>query len=148
MDPRTTNRRRFLKRAAGTAVGVAAATAVRPNVARGADGGKKYVVGFMGTGGRGGFLMDCMLKRGDVEVAYVCDADHSRMVECADRAEKAQGKRPKMVADFSRMLDDKSVQAIVNATPDHWHALGTIMACQAEKFVCANSPKYSRAAVS
>ena len=140
MNPRTTNRRHFLKQASGAAVGVAAATAVRPNVARAAAGGKKYIVGFMGTGGRGGFLMDRMLERGDVEVAYVCDPDHSRMVKCADRAEKAQGKRPKMVPDFRRMLDDKNVQAIVNATPDHWHALGTIMACQAEKDVYVEKP--------
>src|SRR4029450_9180234 len=99
-----------------------------------------YVIGMVGTGGRGGFLMDFILKRGDVEVAYVSDPDATRMNAVADAAEKIQGKRPKAVGDFRKILDDKSVQAIFSATPDHWHALTTVLASQAGKDVYVEKP--------
>ncbi len=53
---------------------------------------------------------------------------------------KAQGKAPKLVQDFRRVLDDKSVDAVVIATPDHWHSLATIWACQAGKDVYVEKP--------
>ena len=51
-----------------------------------------------------------------------------------------QGKRPKTVQDFRRILEDPDVDALVIATPDHWHALGTIWACQAGKDVYVEKP--------
>ena len=54
--------------------------------------------------------------------------------------EKAQGKAPKTVQDFRRILDDRSVDAVVIATPDHWHAPATIWACQAGKDVYVEKP--------
>jgi predicted dehydrogenase len=54
--------------------------------------------------------------------------------------EEAQNKKPKMVQDFRKILDDSNVDVLINATPDHWHALGTIMACQAEKDVYVEKP--------
>src|SRR5206468_12758216 len=54
--------------------------------------------------------------------------------------EKAQGRAPKVVQDFRRMLEDKTVDAVINATPDHWHGLGTILACQAGKDVYVEKP--------
>ena len=53
---------------------------------------------------------------------------------------KAQGKAPKTVQDFRRILDDRSVDAVVIATPDHWHAPATIWACQAGKDVYVEKP--------
>ena len=58
----------------------------------------------------------------------------------ADEVESLRGRRPKTVGDFRRVLDDKSVDALVIATPDHWHALGTIWACQAGKDVYVEKP--------
>src|ERR1041385_1530177 len=110
MKPAKTNRRSFLRQTAGTALGVAAASAFTPRT-RAAGGSKKYVIGMVGNGGRGGFLMDFILKRGDGEVAYVSDPDSTRMNAAADAAEKIQGTRPKAVGDFRKILDDKNVMA-------------------------------------
>jgi len=94
----------------------------------------------MGLGGRGAYLAESFAKRGDTEVAYLCDVDTRKFARTRAIVEEAQDTQPKMVQDFRRMLDDKRVDAIVNATPTHWHALGTIMACQAGKDVYVEKP--------
>ena len=90
----------------------------------------------MGCGGRCTFLLnDCLAKRTDMEIAYVCDIDARRLADVAALVEKLTGRKPKAVSDFRRMLDDKDVHAMFSITPDHWHALSTITACQAGKDV-------------
>jgi predicted dehydrogenase len=54
--------------------------------------------------------------------------------------EEAQNKRPKMVQDFRKILEDRNVDVLINATPDHWHGLGTILACRAGKDVYVEKP--------
>ena len=100
---------------------------------------EKVIVGVMGIRGRGAQLAQLFAKRSDVEVAYLADVD-SRLF--ADRAKSLEqfGKKPRCVMDFRRVLDDKDVDAIVMATPDHWHALATIWACQADKDVYVEKP--------
>ena len=131
----TLNRRQFLKQS------MAAATALtvlsRPRVF-GAN--ERIVVGVMGTGGRGTSLVEKFAARQDVSIAYVCDPDTRRSKAAAGLVEKAQGRAPKAVQDFRRVLEDKSVDVMINATPDHWHALGTILACQAGKDVYVEKP--------
>ena len=94
--------------------------------------------------------------RPDCEVAYLADVDTTLFGKVGpgyvdmlppelrgSRLEgvvKAQGKAPKTVQDFRRVLDDKSVDAIVIATPDHWHAPATVWACQAGKDVYVEKP--------
>ena len=63
-----------------------------------------------------------------------------RAAEKANLIERLQNKRPKIVDDLRKALDDKSVDAIVSATPDHWHALSTVWACQAGKDVYVEKP--------
>ena len=96
---------------------------------------EKVVIGLMGCGGRGTYVAKMFAERPDVDFAYICDVDTRRFSRARDQIEEAQGKPPKAVQDFRKMLDDKRVDAIINATPDHWHALGSIMACQAGKDV-------------
>jgi predicted dehydrogenase len=97
-------------------------------------------LGFMGCGGRAGDLMKGFAKRKDVEIAWLADPDSGRLESRAAEMEKLTGRRPKTSQDFRRILDDKAVTALVNATPDHWHALGTILACQAGKDVYVEKP--------
>jgi predicted dehydrogenase len=94
----------------------------------------------MGLGGRGTSLLEKFAARSDVTVACLCDADARRLGPASRVVEKAQGRAPTAVQDFRRVLEDKSVDVLVNATPDHWHALGTIMACQAGKDVYVEKP--------
>ncbi len=61
-------------------------------------------------------------------------------VQARKVVEEAQGRPVKVVQDFRRILDDRAVDVLVNATPDHWHALGTILACQAGKHVYVEKP--------
>jgi ornithine cyclodeaminase/alanine dehydrogenase-like protein (mu-crystallin family) len=82
-------------------------------------------VGLMGAGGRGTQLVEWFSARPDVAVISIADPDSSRAEKCAARVEKITGRKPQATQDFRRMLDDRKVDVIINATPDHWHALGT-----------------------
>lgn len=143
------NRREFIKGSVGTATTLAL---LSPGKSRGAN--DRVVMGVMGLGGRGTYLAQCFAKRPDAEIAYLCDADTRRFARARKIVEEAQSvsggrsapagperhKSPKLVQDFRRVLDDGSVDALINATPDHWHGLGTIMACQAGKDVYVEKP--------
>ncbi|MHC4560332.1 MAG: Gfo/Idh/MocA family protein [Planctomycetota bacterium] len=129
------NRREFIKGTVGTA---ATFTVLSNSKAYGAN--NKVIMGVMGLGGRGTYLAEQFAQRPDTEVAYLCDADTRRFNRARDRVEKAQDKRPKLVQDFRKILDDRNVDVLINATPDHWHGLGTIMACQADKDVYVEKP--------
>lgn len=130
------NRRNFLDRSIQGSLGAAAVL----SSSRIVSASDKVVIGVMGVGGRGTFLTKLFASRPDVEVAYVCDVDSSRVENAAKGVEELTTKRPKIITDFRRMLDDVHVNAIVNATPEHWHGLGTILACQAGKDVYVEKP--------
>jgi predicted dehydrogenase len=102
--------------------------------------GEKIVIGLMGAGGRGRQVAQMFAARPDVEIAWLCDPDSRRLGPAKQAIEKVQGKAPQTAQDFRRILDDKNVDAMINATPDHWHALGTILACQAGKDVYVEKP--------
>jgi len=120
-------------------VGAAAALAVMPQrKVRGAN--DKIVIGVMGLGGRGTYLAESFAQRPDCEIAYLCDTNTGRYARARVAVSEVQRRRPKLVQDFRKILDDRSVDVLVNATPDHWHALGSIMACQAEKDVYVEKP--------
>lgn len=130
------NRRQFLQ----TSAAAAAAVAAWPTRGAAAGANEKVIVGVMGLGGRGSALTQLFAERKDVEFAYLCDADLRRLPGPAKMIEQRQQTKPKLVQDFRRILEDKSVNVVVNATPDHWHGLGTIMACQAGKDVYVEKP--------
>jgi len=131
---KTPNRRHFIKTASVAALGAAsvARASTSPN--------EKIIVGIIGTGGRGSGLADTMARHPDAEVAFVCDVDQDRARACAARVEKAGGKAPRIESDLRKVLDHKDVDAVVVATPDHWHAPATILACAAGKHVYVEKP--------
>ena len=128
------NRREFLK---GSIV-AATVTALSGRKIIGAN--DKVIIGIMGVGGRGVQLIRHLMKRSDVNIKYICDADSRRYGRAAEIVVEEHGYKPKFVQDFREMLGDSEVDAIVNATSDRWHALGTIMACQAGKDVYTEKP--------
>jgi predicted dehydrogenase len=75
-----------------------------------------------------------------VEVAYVCDPDRELAEELAEAVEKQQGRRPKAVQDLRVAFDDKTVDTVSIAAPNHWHALAAIWAMQAGKDVYVEKP--------
>jgi len=129
------NRREFMKGTVGAAASLTVLSQSRAHAA-----GEKVIIGVMGLGGRGTYLAEKFAQRPDVEIAYLSDPDTRCFARAREAVEEAQDKRPKMVQDFRKILDDGSVDALINATPDHWHGLGTIMACQAGKDVYVEKP--------
>lgn len=75
-----------------------------------------------------------------VELATMCDVDETVLRERAKDWEGLTGKRVATVGDMRRVMDDKSIDAICFATPNHWHALGTVWGCQAGKDVYCEKP--------
>jgi predicted dehydrogenase len=76
----------------------------------------------------------------NAEVAAVCDIDDAMFPKAIDSVQKAGAKPPRTEKDFRRLLDDKSIDAITIATPDHWHALMSVLGCQAGKDVYVEKP--------
>jgi len=131
---RVFNRRDFLK----GSIGAAAVTALNRKKTIGAN--DKIILGVMGVGGRGRGLIGHLCKRSDIRIKYICDADTRRYGPAAESVMEDHGYKPKFEQDFRNMLADNEVDAIINATSDRWHALGTIMACQAGKDVYVEKP--------
>jgi len=127
------DRRCFLQAAS---TGVLAATALS-NSAVGSGPNDKLTVGLVGCGGRG--THDAQLFKGhpNVDIAYVCDPDATRLGSAAKSFEVPASRA---VSDLRRMLDDKSLDVVLVTTPDHWHSPASILACQAGKHVYVEKP--------
>lgn len=98
-------------------------------------------VAVMGIRGRGQGLAVSFAGMPDVRVTHLIDVDRRLFSDLAKQVgEKQQGSEPKVETDVRRVLEDKSVDALVVATPDHWHALATIWGCQAGKHVYVEKP--------
>jgi predicted dehydrogenase len=97
---------------------------------------EKIVLGFIGTGGMGTGLINTFKSFAAVEIAAVCDVYEPHL----RRAQSAAGGAPAAYHDFRQVLDRKDIDAVVIATPDHWHGIPTILACQAGKDVYCEKP--------
>src|SRR6185369_859455 len=100
---------------------------------------KRIVVGIMGLS-RGKSLTNTFASQPNVEVRYVCDTDKNRAESGIAVVEKAGGKAPQAIGDFRKILDDKEVDVLVVAAPNHWHAPATILGCAAGKHVYVEKP--------
>ena len=127
------SRRSFLAHAATGA----ATFLVLPPAARGAS--DRVVLAVAGTGGQGRNHARGFNGMDDAAVAAVCDVDAHRRAQAAQQARR-KDKEPKPAEDFRTLLDDKSIDAVAIATPDHWHAPITVLACQAGKDVYVEKP--------
>ncbi|HID78558.1 MAG TPA: Gfo/Idh/MocA family oxidoreductase [Planctomycetaceae bacterium] len=137
------NRRQFLDQSKKTSLGMAAGLTILADArsVRAAPAADKIVLAMVGVRGRGNHLAHGFLDRPekDCEIGYICDVDSAQFGKAKAIAER-QGREPRCVQDFRRALDDSAVDAIVSATPDHWHALSTVWACQAGKDVYVEKP--------
>ena len=97
-------------------------------------------VAVIGVNGRGNNLLRTFASMKDVEIASICDVD-SRVLNRRIAETKNGGRHdPSGLGDFRKAVDDKSIDAIVLGTPDHWHAIPTIYACMAGKDVYTEKP--------
>jgi len=132
---RRITRRTFAKK---SALAVGAATALAPH-ARALGANDDLRVATVGFRGQGGLHIRLLRELPGVRVVAVCDADRSVLDRGLKRAEERKEKVDAYV-DVRKLLEDKSIDAVTTATPDHWHALVTIWACQAGKDVYVEKP--------
>jgi len=131
-------RRTFLTTSAvSLGIGTAFAWAEEPEAKSAND---TITIGMMGVNGRGRDLANGFLKQPNCKIAYVCDVDSRARERAIDLIDKAGGGKPKAEGDFRKVLDDKSVDVLVVAAPDHWHGPATIAACNAGKHVYCEKP--------
>jgi len=93
-------------------------------------------LGFIGVGNRGSNLLNAAKEFGDQQVVAVCDL----VDEYLDRAVEAAGTAPERYKDYRKLLERQDVDAVVVASPDHWHALHMVHACRADKDVYVEKP--------
>jgi len=97
-------------------------------------------VAVAGVKGRGRSHIAALLAQPNVEIAYLCDADKDVVGPALGLIEKAGAKAPVVVQDVRKVLQDKTVDALTVATPNHWHVLAAVWACQAGKDVYVEKP--------
>ena len=114
-------------------IGTALAAAATPR--RAVSANEKVNVAMVGVGGRGRGLTGSFAKLADAHISYLVDVDQASLERASRVLEPLQKAKPNYVSDMRRALDDKSVDAIVVATPDHWHGPATILGCDAGKHV-------------
>ena len=103
-------------------------------------------VASMGVNARGLALATSFALQPNCEVITICDVDSKAASKCIAQVEKTQNKRPQAQADFRKALEDKSLDALIIAAPDHWHAPAAILASKAGKHVylekpCSHNPR-------
>lgn len=130
----STDRRNFLKTTALGATTATVVTALSMQRAQGAN--QRTRLALIGCGGRGTRIIRDFARLTHVDIGYVCDPDAGR----AGNAVTALSNKPQPLGDFRRALDDKSIDAVVVATPDHWHAPTSILAAEAGKHVYVEKP--------
>jgi len=118
------------------AVGVIAATQMKTAKAAPSE---TVTVAVLGCG-RGARLADWFSRLPDSQVAVVCDVDQNRAGALCEKIKNTSGRRPESVVDFRSLLERKEIDALIVATPDHWHAPLTIHACLAGKDVYVEKP--------
>ena len=134
----TCNRREFLKQATSAAVGFGVLGGLDLRFAQGANG--RVEVAVVGVNSRGHALAETFARLEDAHVAYVCDVDFRALSRTVQAVAALQDRRPVGLEDFRQALEDPSLDAVVIATPDHWHAPASILALDAGKHVYVEKP--------
>lgn len=135
------NRREFVKKAGKSAIGVGLMAGYSSSVFGRTSANDKITVAVIGTNSRGAALARGFVRASPFEVAFICDADDNAIAKGIDAVKKAgQEKKVTGVKDFRKVLEDKSVDAVVIAMPDHWHAIASLMAIKAGKHVYVEKP--------
>ncbi|MCK5651708.1 MAG: Gfo/Idh/MocA family oxidoreductase [Gemmatimonadetes bacterium] len=138
------DRRTFLARGAAAGIGLGVLGDVS-SLSRLTSANDQITVAVMGVNSRGGELARSFARAGN-HVAYICDVDSRAVENTIGAVASIQEQRPRGVTDFRTALDDREVDALVVAAPDHWHAPAALLAMQAGKHVylekpCSHNPR-------
>ncbi|MGE3822168.1 MAG: Gfo/Idh/MocA family protein [Isosphaeraceae bacterium] len=135
------DRRRFLTAGTGAlAVGSLSETAARATFGPRSEPGETITCALIGAGGRGTYLLDLALRIPDVAITTICDVDARRRARACSVVDRARGKAPRAEGDFRHVLDDPTIDAVIVATPHHWHTPIVVRALEAGKHVYVEKP--------
>ena len=136
------NRRNFVKGSLAATAGLGVTSSFTPSAWANVRGANDDIrVGLISTGGKGEDNLKSFKDIKGVRIAAVCDVDTKHIARALKKMYKKEGeKHPPAYTDFRKILDDKNIDAVVISTPNHWHSLMTIMACQAGKDVYVEKP--------
>ncbi len=131
----STSRRGFFQQSGVLGVGLAAALSGKTYAAN-----DKISMACIGVRGRGNRVMRNFASEPDCQITHICDVREGVRQQRGAEIKQMTGQMPKLVNDYRTLLNDKSIDAFMVATPDHWHALLTIDACLAGKDVYVEKP--------
>ena len=135
------SRREFVKRGSiGLAAGSVLMSTSAKSYAKILGSNDAINMAVIGIRGRGGSHIRSFSEMKDVRMKYLVDVDENQFAHRLDEVEKIAGYRPKTEWDMRKVFDDKEIDAVSVAAPNHWHALSTIWAAQAGKHVYVEKP--------
>ena len=134
------DRRSFLRNTVVAATAAAPLSASAASAAGARLPSERLRVAVIGVRGRGRSHVKGFSASPDSVVTTICDTDLNVVGKALKIVEEAGGPKPKVVQDLRRVMDDKDIDLVSIATPDHWHALAAIWACQAGKDVYVEKP--------
>ncbi len=135
-------RREFLRRTRNSALGLGVGVSAynlflnKTKAATGEQPSEFIRIGVIGTGSQGKANTNAIIKN----VIAVCDVDKTRVVEAQKLVQNKTGRAVTAYSDYRKLLDNKEIDAVLIATPDHWHTLPAVHACQAGKDVYCEKP--------
>ena len=135
-----TSRRTFLKSSGTAAAGITLVSSLSGTMAS-CSASNKVNVGLVGCNGMGFADLKTFLENPQVECIALCDVDESVLNRRAADVEKIRGKKPaNLYKDWRKLIENKDVDVVIIGTPDHWHCLIMIAACEAGKDVYCEKP--------
>jgi len=137
-----TTRRKFIRNSAIAVTGVGLASAFTGTIKamKNISANDKVIVGLIGCNGMGFADLKSFLTQPEVECAAICDIDQNVLEKRAAETFKITGKKPKLFGDFRKLIELKDIDAVIIGTPDHWHCLPMVYACEEGKDVYVEKP--------
>ncbi len=135
-----TNRRRFIKSSALATAGIGLVSSVPMAMSSCNGANEKLVCGLIGAKGMGFSDLQAFLRQPNTECAAICDVDENVLNQRIADTEKIQGRKPEGFKDYRQMLERRDIDVVIIGTPDHWHCLPMVEACQAGKDVYCEKP--------
>ena len=138
-------RRRFLRNStriasSATALAVGTGRIQEPLRAGRSSPNDQIHVGLVGCGNMGKHDLRAFLERNEIQCLAIADVDEEHLAEGIRLVQERKNRRPDGYSDFRRIMDRRDIDVVIVATPDHWHALPTIFACQSGKDVYVEKP--------
>jgi predicted dehydrogenase len=135
------NRRNFIRKASVTAAGTGVFSILPTEIwSSGIAPADKVNIALIGCKNQGFWDLKCHLDYNDVNCVALCDVDSKILNDRAAEIKKTYNQEPKLYNDFRKLLDQKDIDAVIIGTPDHWHCLQLVYACQAGKDVYVEKP--------